>query len=377
MIRQIPPSPSGQPWRVLTTGDAEAWQAALPTEGCVMGSLEYMRVQEAQTGQKALLFVFGSGAARVVYPFFIRPVPAHLLPEGEERWDTATPEYTGPILVGGEAQDAPDPREFQEGFGQFCRSAGIVAEFCHLNPWIARLDLLEPSGIELNRETVYIDLTLSEEDLWRHSLSSDARRQTRQALDAGVRVRRAESAEDVLAFHHLHHQTMERLAAHDRYYLPERFFLSIYESMPRNALFMLSEYQGRIIAGGLYFWDATNFYWHLSAVDLDCARVRPVNAFHYETIKLAARAGKQRMLCGGAFQEGDGVFRFKAGFSPLRAPFKIYKRIHDLEAYAALTRQWSLRQPGLQPAPGFFPAYRSVAAAAPDGEDDRQEEKAI
>jgi hypothetical protein len=89
--------------------------------------------------------------------------------------------------------------------------------------------------------------------------------------------------------------------------------------------------------------------------------VRPVNAYHYETIKLAARAGKRRLLCGGAFQSGDGVFRFKAGFSPLRIPFKVVKRIHDPEAFAALTEDWSRRHRGLVPEPGFFPAYRSAA----------------
>ena len=227
------------------------------------------------------------------------------------------------------------------------------------NPGQARAELLDPACIEVNRELVYLDLTMGEEEIWKHSLCSDTRRQTRQAMEAGVRVRRAESVEDVLAFHRLHHQTMERLAAQERYYLPSSFFLSIFETMPRNAFILLSEYQGRVVAGGLYFQDAAHVYWHLSAVDLDFSRVRPVNAFHYEAILQAARAGKQRMLCGGAFQQGDGVFRFKAGFSPLRVPFKVYKRVHDPECYSVLTQDWSLRHRGLAPESGFFPAYRS------------------
>jgi hypothetical protein len=352
----------GSSYQVLTTADAQAWRDAWPTDGCVMAGLEYMRVQEQHLGWEARLFITESNGCRIAYPFFLRPVPPHPRFLGERRWDTASPEYAGPVLLdpGGGDQSLPVPGEFQERFGQFCRSTGIVAEFAHLNPWIAREDLLDAAGIELNREIVYVDLTRSEEEIWKHSLSSDTRRQTRQAMDAGVQVRRAESTQDVLAFHRLHRQTMERLAAKERYFLPPSFFLGIFETMPRNAFFMLSEFQGRIVAGGLYFQDAANVYWHLSAVDLDFSRVRPVNAFHYETIRQAARAGKQRMLCGGAFQRGDGVFRFKAGFSPLRISFKVYKRVHDRELYGALTEDWIRRHPGLSPEPGFFPAYRSA-----------------
>jgi lipid II:glycine glycyltransferase (peptidoglycan interpeptide bridge formation enzyme) len=275
-------------------------------------------------------------------------------------WDTTTPEYTGPLVLGPKTQGSTFPASFPAAFSRYCQATGIVAEFAHLNPWSARLDLLDAAFIEDNREIIYIDLTLGEEATWKHSLSSDARRQTRQAMDAGVRGRPAESIEDVLAFHRLHQQTMERLSAQEHYFLPAEYFLAIFETMPRNAVFMLSEYQGRIVAGGLYFQDATDVYWHLSAVDMEFSRVRPVNAFHYETIRQAGLAGKQRMLCGGAHKSGDGVFRFKAGFSPLRIPFRIYKRIHDPETYAALMREWV---PGVADLPmerGFFPAYRSV-----------------
>jgi len=353
------------PYRVLTTEDADAWRAALPTEACVMGSLELARIQERQLGQSARLFVAGSATARAAYPFFLRHVPAHPRIDGTELWDTTTSEYTGPLLLG--QPGGPSPADFRAAFSHYCREAGIVAEFAHLNPWNDGVELLDPAWVEVNREIVYLDLTWGEEALWKQSLSSDTRRQTRQAMEAGVRVFAAETAQDVLAFHHLHHQTMERRSAHEHYYLPPEYFLSIFETMPNNAIFMLSEYQGRIVAGGLYYQDAINVYWHLSAVDLEFSKVRPVNAYHYEAIKRAVRASKQRLLCGGAFQTGDGVFRFKAGFSPLRIPFKLAKRIHDPVAYAELTEDWNRAHPGLQPDPGFFPAYRSspLASTAP------------
>ena len=326
-----------------------------------MGSLEYTRIQERQLGQSARLFIAESAGTRVAYPFFLRPIPANPLFQGRAYWDTTTPEYTGPMLfdIDSGEQVSSFPGDFLGDFDRFCLEQGIVAEFIHLNPWNARVELLDPGCVGVNREIVYIDLTLGEEAIWKQSLSSDTRRQTRQSLDAGVRARRAKSTEDVLAFHRLHHQTMERRTAKEQYYLPEDYFLAIFETMPKNAFFMLSEYQDRIVAGGLYFEDATDVYWHLSAFDIDYSKVRPVNAFHFETIKQTSLAGKKRILCGGAHQPGDGVFRFKAGFSPLRVPFEIYKRIHAPGVYAALTEARSLEHPGLLPESGFFPAYRA------------------
>ena len=208
------------PFQLLTTSDVEAWREALPADVCAMGSLDYVRVQERHLDCPARLFVFGSNACRVVYPFFLRPIPEGPLLAGKQRWDIATPEYTGPMLLGPEAQaqGMACADSFRECFDAFCASMGIVAEFAHLNPWNFRPELFDPVCIEMNREIVYIDLSLGEMDLWKYSLSSDARRQTRQARDSGVKVHRAESAEDILAFHALHQQTMDRLSARRRYY---------------------------------------------------------------------------------------------------------------------------------------------------------------
>jgi hypothetical protein len=83
-------------------------------------------------------------------------------------------------------------------------------------------------------------------------------------------------------------------------------------------------------------------------------------------ILLAMRTGRKRMICGGAHRANDGVLRFKAGFSPLRAQFQVYKRIHDAGTYAGLTGAWSRHFDGAPAEASYFPAYR---AGAPDPEE--------
>jgi serine/alanine adding enzyme len=346
---------------VLTTADAERWRAVLPTNAFVMGSVEYARVLEKLTGGAARLFVADWGQAAAAYPFLQRSVPAPPLAAGAgERWDTFTPEYSGPIFTRPPPPcDAGAPR-FADLFAAYCREQGIVAEFAHLSPWTPP-ELLDESCVHPNREVVYIDLTWGEEEIWKRSLTTDARRQVKQAERAGVRVRRAASVEDVREFHRLYELTMARRNAADRYHFPLEYFVSFFETMPGNAFFALAEHHDRVIAGGLYFHDEREVVWHLSAADMAFSGIRPVNAYHYDTIRWAVRQGKRRMLCGGAYQPGDGVFRFKAGFSPLRAQFKTYRRVHDPASYAALTRAWSAQHGGRPPGGEFFPAYRSCA----------------
>jgi hypothetical protein len=348
---------------VLTTKDSERWRAVLPASARVLGSVEYARVLERLTGAAARLFVVEWGGATTVYPFMLRPVRA--FPSATslgDRWDTFTPEYSGPVWSGAAPKEDAS-RRFADVFADHCREQGIVAEFAHLSPWTPA-DLLDPACVQPNREVIYVDLTWGEEEIWARSLTTDARRQVRQSERAGVRVRHAASLEDIREFHRLYQLTMARRNALDRYHFPLEHFALLFETMRENALFALAEYRGQVVAGGLYFHDATEVVWHLSAVDMEFASVRPVNAYHHDTIRWAVRQGRRRLLCGGAYQPGDGIFRFKANFSPLRAQFQTYRRVHDAAAYSTLTRAWSAHHGGISPSADFFPAYRS----APPGE---------
>jgi serine/alanine adding enzyme len=346
---------------LLTTMDADQWRRDLPADICVMGSLEYARITERQTGFAGRLFVWKTGDSVIAYPFFIRPVKCLPFVKGgtEARWDIFTPEYTGPLSTGAVEPNEDDQKSFVERFGRFCRKNGILAEFAHLNPWHHAQDLLDPAGIVNNREIVYVDLNLEEDDLWTKSLNSDTRRMTRQAEKAGVQIRRAETLEDVKAFYHLHSATMDRRNALDRYRLPLEYFADFHHSMPDNAFFVLAEYQDQVVAGGLFFQGGQELYWHLSAANMEFSRVRPVDKYVWETIRWAARSGKQRMLLGGGYKKNDGVFRFKAGFSPLRAEFCTYRKVHDEQAYKTLSRAWSAYYQADLSEADFFPAYRS------------------
>lgn len=347
----------------LTTADAERWRTVLPIDVSVTGSLEYVRICEKETGFPGRLFVVENGAPVAAYPYLLRPVQTLPFAGGlAAQWsDTCTTEYRGPLCLNGGLPEGCGAPKFADLFARHCREERIIAEFAHLSPWVSDA-LLEPDYIQTNREIVYVDLTQSAEEIWTHSFSSAARRQAKQGQRAGVRVRRATSTDDVREFHRLYTRTMERRDALERYFFPLEHFLAFFETMPANAFFVLAEYEGRVVAGGLFFQDRTELHWHLSASDREYGPVRPVNVYVHETICQALGQGRERMIMGGGYGKDDGVFRFKAKFSPLRARFCTYRRVHDAAAYAALTQAWSSYYEGAQPGDGFFPAYRAIPA---------------
>jgi hypothetical protein len=334
-----------------------------------MGSVEYLRVLERLSGFAARLYVLETEQAVVCYPFLIRPTD--MLPFAVKStsgmWDTYTPEYTGPLFGRFGNDRVIDHVDFPGVFADYCRQNGIVAEFAHLNPWFATEALLDPDCVVENREVVYVDLAAGETGVWTGSLNSDARRQTRQAGKAGASVRFAETVDDVLEFYRLHVGTMDRLEALERYRIPADYFVDIFETMPTNAFFSLAEYQGRVIAGGLYLHGGSDVYWHLSAVDREYSSVRPVNKYLWETIVWATGAGKRRMLLGGGYRGNDGVFRFKAGYSPLRATFSTYRRVHDRQAFNALNNAWTEYYGKDSAQSNYFPAYRSIPESLDPG----------
>lgn len=349
--------------RTLTSADAEAWRSVLPMDLRVQGSLEYCRIYETQTGWPARLFVVEDELPRAAYPYFLRPVSA--LPfarQWEGCFDICTPEYRGPLALHGGLR--PDGPRFADLFSEHCRKERIIAEFAHLNPWDVPREWLQTDCIQPNREIVYIDLEQDEESFWNQSLSSDTRRQTKQARKAGVAVRRAVSTEDVREFYRIYTETMVRRQAHPRYFFPLEYFMAFHETMPQNAFFALALFEGKIVAGGLLFQDATEVYWHLSAADRSYSHVRPVNFYLHETICGLLGTGRKRLIMGGGYETGDGVLHFKTGFSPLRAEFATYQRVHDPAAYKELSLAWLQSNEGAsQCGDGYFPLYRSEVQA--------------
>ncbi len=138
---------------------------------------------------------------------------------------------------------------FAEALARWCADTGIVTEFEHLHPWKARTELLDPAGLEPDREIVYVDLTQDAERMWRESFTHACRKNIKRARREGVRVRDATSEADARELHRIYAQTMDRQGALERYHLPPEYFVSFLERLPDNSRILLAEHEGRVDRG--------------------------------------------------------------------------------------------------------------------------------
>jgi lipid II:glycine glycyltransferase (peptidoglycan interpeptide bridge formation enzyme) len=195
--------------------------------------------------------------------------------------------------------------------------------------------------------------------LWRESYSKACRKNVNRADREGVTVRAASDADDVAEFHRIYIQTMERNEASATYFFDLPYFRAIFEEMPNGARFALAEHDGRVVAATLYLHDADDVYSYLGGADHDYQHLRPTNAVVHQTIAWAREQGKRRLVLGGGYRPDDGIFRFKASFSPLRATLRLARRVHLSDDYDALVEAWREWNPGARES-GFFPLYRAT-----------------
>ena len=341
---------------LYTTQNESQWRAALPASRSVFGSIEFARLNEKYRGVTARLLALGNASELIAYPFVVRPLDGLPFSHPSALWDSATPEYSGPLGIRSDTAG-----HFSVTTHHLFKELGVIAEFMHLHPWEIEARLLRDGESSLNRDVVWVDLSRSDDDLWCNSFTPTCRNKIRRSQAENVRVLEASGLADIHEFVRIYHQTMDRNQALESYYFTEEYFAAIFESMPASARFVLAEHRGTVVAAALYLHDRDTAYSYLTGTDYAHQQVRPTNAIIYETIKWARSKGKKRLLLGAGYRQDDGVFKFKASFSNLRAPFHVYRRIHLADQYQQLEEKWCLHYSSTAEHATYFPSYRSVA----------------
>lgn len=336
----------------------------MPAARNVFASLGFARVQAAHGGgDPRLLVIRRDGAVAAAWPLLLRSLP-ELGGELVAGLDATTPMFTGPIAP----PAAPAVSAGDAGLvAAYLRELGVVASFAHLNPWHVAAAAINPATVARDREIVYVDVTRPDDELQRESFTHAARKNLRRAEREGVSVRAAESDDDIAAFHRIFALTMDRREALSSYRLGLGYFLALRDELGERARFALAEHSGRVVAATLYLHDDTEVYSYLGGQDNDHQAVRPTNAVVAATIGWARDAGKRRLVLGAGYRPDDGIMRFKASFSPLRAELELHREVIDPIAYERLAAAWSAAAPGADPG-SYFPAYRApLPEARADG----------
>ena len=370
---------AGAQFRVLSSEGAQAVQWTRMIQRLPEGSRdihflpEYGRIYRAVYGHEPLLAVYEDGDAFVIQPFVKRRLnELPFLKDGgifEARFDIANAYgYGGPVASTIKSDDTGGLIcAFEEAFLSYCRDACLAAEFTSLHPRLGGSELLADSGTASPaslKEVVYIDLGTSREQRWR-ALRKGHKSSINKALREGIVVEKVTADSGNLEeLNRLYYKTMRRNRAQQRWFFPRDYFERCIRCLGehRCSLFLARKDEATA-AASILMHDFDTAYYHFSGSDARYAEYGAGTLLVFEMAQWAAEAGYRWFHLGGGVSSApeDSLFRFKSGFSDVRAELRAYGRVLDPDVYEQLC-QLKLRHEARTGVGSidcdYFPMYR-------------------
>jgi hypothetical protein len=297
-------------------------------------------------------------------PFQQRPVPAELA-GGERLFDVGSAYgYPGPIWSRGAPRSfiAAAARQF---VGRLAEE-GVVSAFIRLHTLLNDpADFAGIGEIVDHGPSVYIDLTLTEEELWAQTRRGH-KRDLRVLEERGYTITMDdwERLDDFLT---CYYDSMRRLGASSFYLFPKAYFEGLRSCLGNDRIHLCLVYlDGDIACAGLVTEMDGLCQYHLSATADAHFQDHPSKLMlHHLRTWLKRRGNRIYHVGGGVGALRDTLHLFKTGFSPLAAYFHTWRIIPDQHRYDELVARrfgsGALCEEGDEL---FFPRYRAPLVEA-------------
>jgi hypothetical protein len=342
----------------LVGASAPGWRAflgAVPHDIYHLPSYVAMSAaREAAPGRaEARAIIAREGNRAMLLPVIVRGIPGD-----ETTRDAISPYgYPGPLFQGD--RDADFVVRACTAMVARLREERIISLFVRTHPLLNRevLGLGVVGNVVEHGETVSIDLTATAEELW-SGTQSGHRNEINRAIRAGHHAYIDGSWKHEAAFVAIYTATMKRVGASADYMFGADYVRALRAALGSGLHLCVVEIGGAIAAAGLFTEACGIVQYHLSGTDEAFAAERPTKLMlHFVRGLMKERNNRIMHLGGGLHGAQDSLFKFKAGFSKGRQPFRTWRVVVDPDLYAALSRA---RNPAADPADaeGFFPLYR-------------------
>ena len=333
--------------KILMGKDVQEWNgflSRLPKERRdVYFTPEYYSLYEAYGDGEAQCFVFEKDGELALYPFLKNPITTLGYELDKEYYDIqGAYGYNGLI-------SSTDSREFIEAFWKefdlWCQDNNIVAEFMRFHP-IMKNHLLGEGHFKLihDRNTVYLDLTQSEEDIFA-GFDKGTRQHIRKAAKS-IEIRPAErNEESVQIFNRIYRENMEHVNSIPYLFFNLQHFRNMFQQ--DNIEFFIAWQDDTPIAcySGLV---SEEYYGNYLRASLTEYNRTGVNTLMYWSMIQSAKAHGCHYVHFGGGTSGDpenSLLHYKMNFSKTLSEFWIGKKVHNQEVYDKIVEQWKTKYP--------------------------------
>lgn len=294
--------------------------------------------------KKAKAYIYQEGQSIWLFPFLAEEIPSQ-----KKYFDFETPYgYGGPITNSNNAL-------FNEyAFSNFLnemKGNNFIAGFVRFHPIIGNVDLLERLiPVFHNRDTISVDLSLNEDDIWNKEIHAKNRNVIRKAKNNGLIFLADYEFKYLKDFIRLYSKTMQKVNADDFYRFSDNYFLDLKNSLANNSFLATAWIDDNLISAAIIMYDDIFSHYHLSGSDINYFHQSPNNFMLWETILELKRKGINTFHLGGGRSNNpnDKLFDFKKKFSPHLNKFFVGNIIFNHEKYTKIKQDWMYNYPQLR-----------------------------
>lgn len=304
---------------------------------------------ELRSGE-AVAFLYIEGSTYLLIPLILRIIPR------SDLLDAASPYgYPGPI-GNADPSDGGFWCRAIDGLSRLLRERRVVAAFLRLHPLfrVPPESFSGPGTIVRNGQTVSIDLSLPEDQMW-SAMRKSHRYEIAKARRSNLRIV-WDDWDHLPGWTEIYYQNMARVDATGDYFFPLQHFVRLRDETGGSAHLVMAFLDDEMIAGQFVFETCGIVQTHLTAMRTDSRRLHPDKLLYDEVRRWAIeRENRVHHLGGGFGGAQDGLFAYKAGFSDRRHDYFTWRIIVDEPGYTSLSRSVGIE---VAESGGYFPAYR-------------------
>lgn len=320
---------------------------------------EYVSLSAKYEQSQPIAFYGEADEAAFLVPLLTRKIPESL--EAPDNWYDATTPYGYPTPLSIPADDTWSLEIFLKSFREMGAASGMISAFFRLHPLLQpHFDVLAKFGTVVKHgQTVYIDLSLSVEEMW-----SKTSKNHRKDINKLTRLGFQTLIDDWSFFDNfiaIYRANMQRVSAREFYFFDESYFVDLRSSLGDLLhLCTILSPEGEV-ASSLLFTAINGLVQTYLSGTSDKYLSRSPSKLEIDVVRRWAKENGNRFLHlgGGVGSRPDSLFKFKSDFSDLRSDFYTYRMIIDPEKYTNLIQSWEEKYGERNDWENdFFPLYR-------------------
>jgi hypothetical protein len=352
---------------ILQPQDRQRWQEILAQiRHDVYHLPEYVEIEANRNKAQAEAIAITQGKNIFFVPYLLRSCQDlfNVDQVSQNCFDIVSPYgYPGFLWYGGDKNlDVFLPLAIEELYNTLKFRGGCTA-FFRLHPILSNpySQSLDPNIFVDNGETVSIDLSLTENQLWAHTRKGH-QSTINKCKRLGLMSRVVPLKDHIEEFLSIYNETMNRVVAKKSYYFGQDYFLDLLKLSDRLHLGIV-ELDGQMICASLFFESCGIVQAHLGGTRTEFLKYSPFNLLLHDMRLWAKQRGNTFLHIGGGVggSKEDKLYIFKSGFSRQRHQFLTARYILNPEQYYYLVtlRAQALGLSSTQLLEtDFFPAYR-------------------